>query len=352
MKQIEIEQEAKSNEESQGETKMQKRRTKLIALLVLCSVLAWLPANAQTAWAAARMPGLDASITKNNVMKLLNQYDRDGAYIMKKQLAQGDNILQWFSGGRIIGGIDTAVHEETHSYQTTYATWRKKGRTQEPLYAFFVGNKKTIKVPYTKVFRTKKMAKTIPKNLRTFRYDTYVGKPEANQSSNMDGAYGLLDEFMAYRTGMNTILSLYPYCEQQNADWGAWEAFINDCENDKLAYAEFKYYILHYLWYAKKKEPKVYKGIVQNKRFCKAYRQIERRYARQIKAYGAYLKKMERFFTERDVEIKITDKKIEVTDAYGYSGWTGRETADYNKLQKELKKSRYQKIHKKLVKNQ
>ncbi len=326
-----------------------KIKIRFIALLAVCSMLAWIPANAQTAWAATSMPGINAKATKNNVMKILNKYDKDGAYIMKKQMARGDDVMTWFSQGRIIDNIETAVHEETHGYSFAYA---RTGGTMAT--AYFIGSKKTIQVVHTKVYRSKKMAKTIPKKLRTFRYSTYIGKPTANLSSDVEGAYGLLNEFMAYRTGMHTILSLYPYYESQNADWETWRTFINECENDRLAYAEFKYYILHYLYYAKKHQPEVYKGIAKNKNFCKAYRQMESRYARQIKSYQKDLKKMKAFFAKQGAQMEITNNAITVYHADGNIGTSngiGRQTTDYQKLQNEMKKGRYQSIHKALVKN-
>lgn len=35
---------------------------------------------------------------------------------------------------------------------------------------------------------------------------------------------------------------------------------FTDCENERQAYAELKYYILHYLYYAKKHYQDIYKG--------------------------------------------------------------------------------------------
>lgn len=339
---------------------MRTHITKTIIFSILITVFAWLPATAQPVMAAAKMPGLDAKITKENVQKILNKYDPDGAYIIKKQLAAGDKILQWFGGGnRIIDDMDTAIHEETHGYHYRYA---KKGK-----YAFFVGKKKTVYVGNTKVYPSKKMASSIPKRLRTFRYPTYVAKPIKNLGSNVEGAYGLLNEFMAYRSGMNNTISLYPYYASQNADWDEWQIFVMDCENDRLAYAEFKYYILHYLHYAKKHYPNVYKGIVGNKQFCKAYRRLENSYVKLINAYGKDLVKLQQFFAKKGCHMEITDDSVMVSmksdnDYQQYEGedgeiisgssyGIGRYTADYKKLQKELQKKRYKTIHKKLVKN-
>lgn len=291
---------------------------------------------------AAKAPGLNAKATKNNVLNILNKYDKDGAYILKKQIAKGDNVLSWFSGGRIIDRIGTAVHEETHGYLWSYTTSR--GR------AYFVGNKKTVYVPHTKIYYTKNMAKTVPKKCRTFRFKTYVSQPSAYLSSNVEGAYGLLNEFMAYRAGMNTAVSLYPYLVKQKADWDSWRVYIVDCENGRQAYAEFKYYILHYLYYAKKNHPDVYRGIMNNKKFREAYRKIESSYARLIREYDKSLNKLKTVMGSR----KGYRMEVDSDTVWLYRGNQGtgisRYTAPYKTLQKEMNKSQYKAIHRKLIK--
>ena len=142
--------------------------TRAMIFTVLITVLARFPAAAQPAHAAA-IPDLDAKVTKKNIQKILSKYDPDGAYIIKKQLAKGDDILRWYiPPDRIIDGINVTLHEETHGYQYAYAKYAK-GTVKT---AMFVGKKKTIHVPVTKVYPSKKMAVSIPKGLRTFRYNT------------------------------------------------------------------------------------------------------------------------------------------------------------------------------------
>lgn len=323
---------------------MKLLRKRVIKFILVCVVfVGFVMLLPQSTQAASGVPSIDAKASKNNVLKLLAVYDKDGAYILKKQIAKGDKIMRWFPGGsRIIDCIGTAVHEETHAY--SYSHKKKKAK------AYFVGKKKTVYVPQTKVYKTKKMAKSIPGSLRTFRYDMYIARPAKNLSSNVEGAYGLLNEFMAYRTGMNTTVSLYPYYAGQEPDWDVWSVYIRDCENGKLAYAEFKYYILHYLSYAKKHHPKVYNGIIKNKKFCLAYRRIESSYVKLIKQYEKDLIKMQKLMADRGYEVRITDDEIDMF-YNGYGIGTGRYSSDYKKLQKELGKSKYKTIHKKLVKN-
>ncbi len=314
----------------------------ILAVVLLIS----LPVSSFEVSAASKIPGFKAKVTEKNILKILNKYDKDGAYVMKKQINKGDNILWWFSNARIIDGMNTAVHEETHGYSHSYGTYSFSGTTT----AYFVGNKKTVYVPHTTVYQSKEMANSIPKRLRTFRYNTYVAKPSAYLSSNVDGAYGLMNEFMAYRMGMSTTIALFPYYKAKKAGWDEWQVFINNCENDRLAYAEFKYYILNYLYYAKKHHPDVYNGIVNNKEFCKAYRTLESRYVKLIKEYEKDLKKIKKEMKAAGYQMQISDEMIMVYSSQGAGTGTGRFTSDYNKLQKELRKDKYLSIHRKLVK--
>ncbi len=321
-----------------------KHLKKLIIGLLAAVLTAAAPISTYEAAAAAKAPGLNARITEKNIMKILDRYDSDGAYILKKQKAAGDNILIWFSGSRrIIDSIDTAVHEETHGY-----SFRTGGRG----YAYYVGKKKSVNVAFTPVYQSRKMAASIPRNLRMARYNLYVANPSQNLSSNIHGVYGLLNEFMAYRMGMNNTTSLYSYYAAQNADWNAWQVFVRDGENGKMAYAEFKYYTLHYLYYAKKHYPKVYKDIIRNRQFCRAYRKMESSYRQLISTYEKELKKLQKLQTRKGNRLEITKDALWFYESGGSGGTgIGRFTADYNKLLKELKKSRYTSIHKKLVNN-
>ena len=312
----------------------------LALILALCA-----PDVPETAHAASKTPGIDASVTTKNVQSLLKAYDADSAYIMQKQIEAGDDILMWFaSGKRIIDGIDTAVHEETHGYSFRYA-----GHYNAT--AYFIGKKKTVYVSHTKVYPTREMAGTIPKQLRTFRYNTYVAKPIPNLASDIQGAYGLLNEFMAYRSGMHVMISLFPYLKSQNADGNAWMQYIISCENNRQAYAEFKYYILHYLRYAKKRYPDVYQGIAGNRSFCRAYQALEGSYAKLIRTYEKDLKRLKRIAKQQGYEMEVTKEHILFIGRDGRGSGFGRFTAEYEKLKKETEKGMYASIHRQLVRN-
>ena len=52
----------------------------MVILLAIVSPAASLDTN------ASKTPGINAPITEQNILKILNRYDKDGAYIIKKQL--------------------------------------------------------------------------------------------------------------------------------------------------------------------------------------------------------------------------------------------------------------------------
>ena len=266
---------------------------------------------------AAGVPGIDAKVTKKNIMTLLNKYDKDGAYLLNST-EKSNNYMSWFSKDeRIINNLEVAIHEQCHHY-----TWSKSGSYKK--ISIYVGNKKKINVKFTKLFRTKKMAGSIPKRCRTFRYPTYISKPSKNLGSNIKGVYGLLDEFNAYCWGMHNAVSMYSYYMKNRSEYGIINDYIFLGLNGRQAYAEFKYYILHYLYYAKKHYPSVYKGIMSNKNFKKAYKKTEKRFAGLIKKYEKNL-----------VDLGL-DAYYDMTD-------------EYKILCEELAKKRYVSLHKKLL---
>ena len=194
------------------------------------------------------------------------------------------------------------------------------------------------------------MAGSIPKRLRTFRYNTYVAKPSANLASDVQGAYGLLNEFMAYQRGMNTVVLLFPYLKKQGADWNAWRKYVSGGENGRQAYSEFKYYILHYLYFAKKHYPDVYNGIVNNRQFCRVYRTLEKNFRKCIKQYEGDLEQLKQIVDANPgYWLEVTDEHIMLYNDYGGVGM-GRFTKNYRKLCEEISKKKYKSIHNTLVK--
>lgn len=299
-------------------------RKKLISLISLWMVLFLLAG--QSVLAAA--PRVDASITEENIFALLDAYDKDGAYILRTMSQKGDSILSWWQGcNLIVDGVNTGVHEEFHGY-----SFLNLAQNVENIY---IGNQKHIGVRMTKVFPTKIMSTTIPSNLRTLRWSTYVGNPIPNLGSNDLGIYGLFNEFTAYYWGMHAQMSLYDYYKSNHASTEYWQQFISMCANDRLAYAEFKYYMLQYLVYAKEHYRSVYNEIIGNKSFVLAYQVIEKQFA-------ALIAKFEKRMQDIRTLLEKDGYSVEIDEYYYIGGYgTGIFQRDYDSLMNQLKKPVY-----------
>lgn len=220
---------------------------------------------------------VNAPVTKENILALMDEYDSDAAFILRYGIDCGSDITSWWgSGEKIIDGIDTAVHEEFHGY-THYAAWKNGYYNAQVIYT---GDGQGIITPFTDVFRTSSIASTVPQELRTFRFGTYFQNDNNMEalSSDKDGAYGLLNEYAAYTRGMTTTLNLKNYMLTN----GGEQRFLVNCGNDMQAYAEFKFYILYYLKYAKDHYPDIYQGFINNENFKKAYNYVEKTGYNQI----------------------------------------------------------------------
>lgn len=283
----------------------------------------------------AAAPKLTASITQSNVMSLAKATDADGAYLLQTAIDGGENILTWWGDAETVAsGMDTGVHEETHSYSLRKCPWNSED--------IYIGNKKSIRVTYTEVYRSRIMGATIPNSLRTLRWEPYVGSPSANMASDVNGVYGLLNEFSAYYWGMHAQMSMFDYYKQQKATPEQWQEFVVFAANDRLAYAEFKYYILKYLTYAKRYYPSVYKGIMENADFVKAYQKIERKYADLIVKFEKSLKEIASILEKQGYNVEIGEY-FSVGKNGAYHG-VGILANDYQKLISELRKPDYQAV--------
>jgi len=207
--------------------------------------------------------------------------------------------------GNLDNNLFIIVHETYHAYTSIYGNllvgevikspqglepdpggevWLKsKFRGQ----AFYFLDSDHHVVEITKTFPSKELMAVIPKEFRTTRFKPYIdGHPSGG--TQRDGVYGLLDEFHAYYHDYITSTRFF------NAL--AWETFTSE----HLSFYEFKYFILKYLIYAQKKQPKIFRRVMKNEEFKKVFSIIHDRFEKRVnhnleKAKVAFLKKYEEY---------------------------------------------------------
>ncbi|MDK2821461.1 MAG: hypothetical protein PWP31_1426, partial [Clostridia bacterium] len=229
-------------------------------------------------------------MSKAQILDLLKKYSPDGYFILNSSLSRNKDFMRWFKSENSLEDIGTAVHEECHGYTHSYSY--KNGYDGNRYSLFYLGDGQTITVRHTKVFKSEEIAATIPENLRTFRY-CYIGNAPDNLNSNADGVYGLLNEFTAYYYGVKADYELYDYYMTLKQTPETWLNYIGNIEGQYISYAEFKFYILKYLIYAKEKHPDIYDEIIKNKEFKIAFNTIDQKFYNLINNY--FNKKKELF---------------------------------------------------------
>ena len=295
---------------------------------------------------AKKLPAIDSIQSRTDILALIGQYDRDGAYLTEKVMKKDDSFYNFlkivgyvYDDQRTIDALDTVVHEAFHEYAIPRYSDSKEYENGERIY---VGGKKTVDVKFNNVFHTSEMADSVPVRCRSTyyrysggdRFKTYIRDESGGMRSNYQGVYGLLNEYAGYCYGLNNTICLYEYRDRFQDTPDTWDSFINNGENDRLAYIEFKYYILHYLRYAKEHHPKDYRTIMKDEQFKKAYSMIDSRFAKEV---GQYEK-----------QLTSVRKKLKAA-GHTYPSKKLILRKQYSVMEKEIKKTGYVTIQKMLT---
>lgn len=286
--------------------------------------------------AGGTLPAFDDKATAEKVMALLDRYDPDGAFILRK--ADMD-FMRWFSFGNrtLLQAVGTAVHEQYHSLSFSGAYSLTFGAPRKDLY--YAGGGILLPAAQTKVYSSKEMIPYIPADLRnTSRFNTYINTDKEDMASVKEGIYGLMNEFTAYACDTNNAVALYDYYKENAKSAKDWFQYASAGGNGRLAYAEFRYYILTYMLYAKDKHPDVYQGIMGNQEFKNAFARVEKWYTEVVQKYEDTLADLEKRLESAGHDAEIESDWFRVDN-----GKTRTYGDDYQKLMNAMGAEKYQK---------
>lgn len=216
----------------------------------------------------AMIPDYYAPVNPANVLLVLDHYDPDGAWILRKTVAKND-YMEWMDKSLpILERIETAVHEQTHVLTRMSNVWTRND--------YYVGNGQTITVNMGNVFDSVEMVPILDPTLNdlSFRFDTYVSsKAEAIVGSRQQGIYGLFNEFTAYCWGANT----------KTLTWDVYLNYVHRYEpashrlmsSSEVEYCEFMYWMLSWMQYAKDHYPAIYSQVLANTEFKRAFKIVD-----------------------------------------------------------------------------
>ena len=298
---------------------------------------------------------------EKRTLDLLSRYSPDGYHIVISYLQapnsyQGYSVsndpdfTRWIDGkseNDILTSINTLVHETCHGYtgKLYLKALMDAGMDMDNsgYSAFYLGNEEMKLVKHSKVFLSKEINNIVPNNLKTSRYKLYVYPSSSSMGSQLNGIYGLFDEYNAYYNGTKTSLDFYKYYLENKNNPKGWLQFLSDFYGNYFAYLEFKTFMLIYMNYAEQKHKDVYDGILANEDFLYAFRKNDELWRKLIMDFIAL---------KAEITQNLKKQGHEVSDNKGFTFIDGQGVGSFSEIyesfQKELKNTKYETIARKM----
>ncbi len=236
---------------------------------------------------------------------LLMQYERlpsvteavadDSSIITTEKALETFHYLRGRTRLDLLASMETNVHEIAHAYfdQNAFRYIRDNNLTMNwdnvhgyiyisPLKGFF------ISFPLKSLFPSRELIEVIPKDLQTFRFETYIDGTTSTQS---EGVIGLLNELYAYYTGSKYCFEmLEPFKTAAGSDASGLFEWASRTQSTMSAFYEFDFFISEYLLYMKGKYPENYMKLKSYKPFIEAYISVHNLYKELIDKYQQRIK--------------------------------------------------------------
>ena len=229
------------------------------------------------------------------IKKILYNYSPTGAYIIDSvaQLSKktpGELISVWLrEDGDFIGSLNLAVHEICHMYTGSVAEYEKiyNGiRYTAQNYEFdennniiysdvyiVDGNPVTVKYG-DQTIKTEAVTSSLPVYLKSASWELYVS-PGNENSANLDGVYGMLNEIHAYYRAFNSVIDCFEYLTGYIDEYGYNEdyplSYFGSLYNDISIFYEFKFWTLEYLSYLKEQHPGGYRAVMDDENYKRVF---------------------------------------------------------------------------------
>jgi hypothetical protein len=131
--------------------------------------------------------------------------------------------------------------------------------------------------PREKLFPSRELARNIPAERRTFRFELYIN---GNNSTQAHGIFGLLEELWAYYIGSRYKYQMLPafQIEIENPGDALFE-WVRYSQSSLGAFYEFDFFIREYLLHMKTRYPANYESLAACSSFREAYKAVRTEFA-------------------------------------------------------------------------
>jgi uncharacterized protein (UPF0333 family) len=195
----------------------------------------------------------------------------------------------------LLASMETNVHEIAHAYfdqnAFRYILDNKLTMNWDNVHGYiYISPAKGffINFPLKSLFPSRELIEVIPKDLQTFRFETYIDGTTSTQS---EGVIGLLNELYAYYTGSKYCFEmLEPYKTAAGSDASGLFEWTSRTQSTMSAFYEFDFFISEYLLYMKEKYPGSYEKLKSYTPFAESYISVHNLYKELIDRYQQRIK--------------------------------------------------------------
>jgi hypothetical protein len=191
---------------------------------------------------------------------------------------------------RFLTTISTTVHETVHALDSQLPIMQAKTTGKDPRMTqdegFYIDETTRLvySFPKNNLFSARVLASSIPTSLRTFRFNTYIETKHLNQSTQVEGVVGLMEEFNAYYHGAKVIFDFLPLFKDTYGDNFLWH-WSSGFTSNADAFYEFDFFIKEYLLYAQINYPELYGELKNDVAFKAIYKLIRTKFNAMIIEY-------------------------------------------------------------------
>ncbi len=190
----------------------------------------------------------------------------------------------------VVTYMATGVHEMTHAYAGRMA-FQVLAERALPLgdgALALPGDDGPRLVRFTPTFPARELDASFPSELRAFRFGAYIHPATPQLSTQVHGAYGLLDEYAASLAEARAVLDFWPWVrDEAPVDAGVVLQYAVLLDDLQGARAELRLFLLHYVLHARDHHPDVHAGLLGNAELRAAFADVDDRFAAAVDAARA-----------------------------------------------------------------
>ena len=251
----------------------------------------------------------------------------------------------------LLASMATNVHEIAHAYcgLNIFRYARENGikldmNKAEEFFYYSPERSFFVSFPLKSLFPSRYLKTAIPRNLRTFRYDTYIDGITSTQS---EGVIGLLNELHSYYLESKFCLEMLdPYKTIEGSEASGLFEWVHNTQSKMTAFYEFDYFIKEYFLLMKQKYPSRYNELKRYRPFTEAYSAIRKSYKEVVDDYLEKIKsEMSALNLSGKAEVTLEDNDLWVREGISdTSTGTPVFSKDFEILAPVLESERYSEI--------